>query len=777
MLQYRNGEYMGGLRNKKYRITIFICFFITAIVPLLILGIYSYHSAKEAVRKNVRQANEAALIQIENKVDNILDGVRQNFFRLAVSNQTEHLISQQMDAIDYKELRNYIEVIGQNQAHIGYVSDYTLVNFENQWVLSNKGMYRMDEIENKDEVDVFRNRTDKIFWLNHTEKVNHDGSLREYVDSSYIAFVVKVPIYTQTDQAALIINLDKIAFERLLNQSLSNSSLTIFDDQGKLVFTENSDIAAYYADGLIEESEEAVTIGSTRYDIAKRKSNSSSWTFIAGYNPADINQELNSILITMGGIIFIILVLVSGISFFGMEKVYRPVKNLVSSFDGMMDDTEENDEFGLIHHGISQLVGNNERLQDLMERQKNPLKELFGLRLIRGTLNEQEIIQTRERLQTLKEPWFCVISALFCPNAENDLKALMEQDVLNLEMMNAMPDEIKDILIFPPFIYTRAIVMMLESSTKEEMGKKIVALRNCMSVYVTNSCSGYVDMGVSRLFEEVAGFKKAYQESLEALKINQYYGHEEAEGGLSMEESSITYYADLIRKNNSATEYNMAADTAVRDAVDHCQKEAAFKAVDWFMRDLSQNGAVMYEQHFYLHRFLMTILSVPINAGISVRDMFPEGESNLFSRFNQLYDKNSIRKFYEQQVILPVISHLEQFRKSSSEMLLEKIIDLIHQCGGDITLAECAERLGYHPSYIWRIMKNTRGITFTDYLAEQKIEMAKEMLSQTTLSVTEIAEKLNYSNAQNFIRLFKKHMDITPGQYRKDVRDNRSQKK
>ncbi len=48
--------------------------------------------------------------------------------------------------------------------------------------------------------------------------------------------------------------------------------------------------------------------------------------------------------------------------------------------------------------------------------------------------------------------------------------------------------------------------------------------------------------------------------------------------------------------------------------------------------------------------------------------------------------------------------------------------------------------------------------------------MAKRMLVETDISVAEIAERLSYSNAQNFIRLFKKHMDITPGQYRKQYK-------
>jgi len=47
------------------------------------------------------------------------------------------------------------------------------------------------------------------------------------------------------------------------------------------------------------------------------------------------------------------------------------------------------------------------------------------------------------------------------------------------------------------------------------------------------------------------------------------------------------------------------------------------------------------------------------------------------------------------------------------------------------------------------------------------LELAKRMLVDTDLPVAEIANRLSYSNAQNFIRLFKKHMEITPGQFRK----------
>lgn len=99
---------------------------------------------------------------------------------------------------------------------------------------------------------------------------------------------------------------------------------------------------------------------------------------------------------------------------------------------------------------------------------------------------------------------------------------------------------------------------------------------------------------------------------------------------------------------------------------------------------------------------------------------------------------------------------------------MEQVLQLVKEAGGDITLAECAEQLNYHPSYIWRVLKTEKNMTFTDFVAIEKLELAKDMLLQTTLSVAEIAQKLHYTNTQNFIRFFNKHEGITPGKYRQE---------
>ena len=100
------------------------------------------------------------------------------------------------------------------------------------------------------------------------------------------------------------------------------------------------------------------------------------------------------------------------------------------------------------------------------------------------------------------------------------------------------------------------------------------------------------------------------------------------------------------------------------------------------------------------------------------------------------------------------------------------IEQLVESREGNITLNECSEILSYHTSYIWRILKEEKNLTFSEYIEQYKIKLAKKLLTETDMTVGAIAEKLNYTNAQNFIRFFNKVVGTTPGKYRQAAKNN-----
>ncbi len=118
---------IGKRKVPTYRRRIFLYFMAIAIVPLLVLGFYSYHSAVSAVRDSIRQSNETALLQVENRTENVLDAVRQDFLMIAGRSSTKEIIDQEYDDIPYPQIRSFIDEISGGESYINYADGYSFI--------------------------------------------------------------------------------------------------------------------------------------------------------------------------------------------------------------------------------------------------------------------------------------------------------------------------------------------------------------------------------------------------------------------------------------------------------------------------------------------------------------------------------------------------------------------------------------------------------------------------------------------------------------------------
>ncbi len=69
--------------------------------------------------------------------------------------------------------------------------------------------------------------------------------------------------------------------------------------------------------------------------------------------------------------------------------------------------------------------------------------------------------------------------------------------------------------------------------------------------------------------------------------------------------------------------------------------------------------------------------------------------------------------------------------------------------------------------YLSDMLHSLTGLNTQQYIQNAIIEKAKEKLSTTNLSVSEIAYKLGFEHSQSFSKLFKKKMDISPLEFRR----------
>ena len=117
------------------------------------------------------------------------------------------------------------------------------------------------------------------------------------------------------------------------------------------------------------------------------------------------------------------------------------------------------------------------------------------------------------------------------------------------------------------------------------------------------------------------------------------------------------------------------------------------------------------------------------------------------------------------QTLCDEIRHMAYTHRTN---YIEQVVNLISEnCGYDMSLAYVAEQLGTSPSYISRIIKEKTGRNFLSLLTEMRVKRGEELLRNTEMSIKDIAQEVGYSNSYYFIKIFKEHKGMTPGEYRR----------
>lgn len=82
------------------------------------------------------------------------------------------------------------------------------------------------------------------------------------------------------------------------------------------------------------------------------------------------------------------------------------------------------------------------------------------------------------------------------------------------------------------------------------------------------------------------------------------------------------------------------------------------------------------------------------------------------------------------------------------------------------TVKYCAGELCLSPNYFGDMFKKETGKTPQEYIQDKVIELAKERISDTGNTVSQVAYSLGFQYPQHFCRLFKKRVGCTPNEYR-----------
>ena len=121
----------------------------------------------------------------------------------------------------------------------------------------------------------------------------------------------------------------------------------------------------------------------------------------------------------------------------------------------------------------------------------------------------------------------------------------------------------------------------------------------------------------------------------------------------------------------------------------------------------------------------------------------------------------------EYEMVRTFIKLINRERTHTYSLPITQIINHIHENITDkISLDDLVEITKKTKEYLSSAFKKEVGINLVDYIQDQKVEESKHFLEFTNMNINEISILFNFCNGGYYSRVFKKHVGMSPKDYR-----------
>ena len=111
-------------------------------------------------------------------------------------------------------------------------------------------------------------------------------------------------------------------------------------------------------------------------------------------------------------------------------------------------------------------------------------------------------------------------------------------------------------------------------------------------------------------------------------------------------------------------------------------------------------------------------------------------------------------------------AHRDNAIKSVAEYVCGYIRDHVSE---DISTTVLTEVTGYSSGYLSRVFRQEYGVSIHEFVTRTRMDLAKELLTNTNLRVYEIANHCGYENSTYFIKVFRTYTGVTPQEYKQST--------
>lgn len=761
--------------------------FVTVVTIIIIsyAGI-TFWSVTRNLERELNDVNMSLLRQANLKVDMTLREIDKMLLDL-VQGPAVAAFVERAELNDQERLALF-ESISEQMRSKTYANDNMhslyLYSIVNGLLMSNAQLTRSNEFFDTGWIEQFYKKNTFSNWL-PTRKVSFNSNSAATTERSFVTLVRAFPYYSTADtrKGAIAVNIDETKFTKILTDEEggpSFDSFFILDSGNHLISVSNKenlphDIRLQGLNRAFPNGVEAHASGLSRLKLSGKdaaiyyvRSAYNGWTYVGITFKPQTNSAvfftLNLLLLTA-----LMLVLIGLASMFTLRRwILQPMERFRERINHYTNSLHKEtkvastEHLGYLEQFFTSVVQEYEDMNSQIRDSRYALKWRMASDLIIGYRWNAE--KERTELQAagidLYSNHYVVMSAQFDrdanPPSPKDSQ-LYFYGLCNIaeEFMNA---EGKGIAV--QLDDCRAVfIMSFDCGQPSTHMMTAISVADLVKSAVSQFFHRTVSISIGRSYKEMKDIKISYKESLEALKYN-----------LVMGIDTIISYEDIEPTSDRNMMNTYAVADSIVDFVRLGNSQKVDEAIDQlFERDKAVSPDLLRPVCL---QTIMRSMAVLMADGVNENELFDSESENINDGLNKLSTSVQMKAYMAD--ILSRFAERIQLRKANrgrsdtmSHML--RFIE-VNYGRSDLSLNLLAEDMKLSVSYLSRMFKEHFGTNFMDYLIQVRIDTAKEMLINSNKRVNEIGEEVGYQTTNSFIRIFKKHTGLTPGEYRENKR-------
>lgn len=744
------------LRSRYYHklILFAVCLIV---LPVAAVGGFSYYRSSDTIQKRVNGSSLQLLMLTRQQVEQLLVSADNALSQFASTTILSKVLANDVSELNRSE---NISLINELRESLGRIKIYDLgtgdvqfMQFRYSWSLTtNYGFAKYDPLDQnwRNIIDIKRG----AHWT---------------IGENTIDYIKPLPVVSLDPSAVVILKIPYRDISRYLTPRQEMGMPFIFDRDLQVVYNRLPALeeglsslprfAKQIGDTGLEQGLIPVQLNGESYNIIFNKSDYNGWTYASFISVREMTREAEAIKWFTVGVCLFVAAAGVAISLLGTRSIYTPVKRL---YDQVMTPyaggrpAAVKDEFEEIGEKVRHYLVSEKKMVSELEQQRKQLNDFQLLKLLLGENRQKE---TGGKLEAQAALWTSMnVMVVQIDTWEGTRYPENDRNLLLFAAGNIVSELVQpEHRLLAPIVTDQSIALIVGSTfpSREEHGQLLDSLAGNIQQMVKRYLGLQTSIGISRSFNTLSAAGRAYKEALNALDYRIKLGYE-----------SVLHMEDVSPNRHGVPEYPEKLKNELIDAIKLYERERAYGLLRQFSGEIFSAPLSHREYRMMMIVLLADLLKVLREFGDLPQSLFGE-EKSLFDQVFELRTPDEMIDWFYVRLIVPAIALLEDMKDSQHRSISNELIRMIQEeYDTDLTLEECASRIHYHPDYVRHVFRRETGMPFGEYLAQHRLGLAKVWLAETPMKISEIAERLQYTNPQNFIRYFRKMEGMTPGQYR-----------